>query len=122
MSDYRTAYPDRYPILKAYAKENRANPTLAEDILWQHLRCGQIGIKFLRQHIIGDYIADFASREQGLIIEVDGAYHTEPQQQIEDALREEALEQMGYHVLRFTNEEILYDIDNVITQIENQLK
>ena len=122
MSDYRTADPDRYPLLKAYAKENRANPTLAEDVLWQHLRGGQLGIKFLRQHIIGDFIADFVSREQGLVIEVDGAYYAERTQQDDDAAREQALERMGFHVIRFTNEEVLYKTDSVITQIYNLLK
>ena len=122
MSDYRTAYPDRYSLLKAYAKENRDNPTLAEDVLWQHLRGGQLGIKFLRQHIIGDYIADFVSREHGLVIEVDGAYHAERRQQDDDAMREQALERMEFHVIRFTNEEVLYNTDSVINQIYNLLK
>lgn len=82
----------------------------------------ELGEKFLRQHIIGDYIVDFVSRHDGLVIEVDGGYHSEPRQQEEDKLREEALEQMGYHVIRFTNEEVLCDIENVLNQIENYFK
>jgi len=117
--DYRTASPDRYTRLKAFAQENRKNPTLAEQQLWKHLERKQLGIKFLRQHIIGDYIVDFVSREQGLVIEVDGAYHAERQQQEDDAIREHDLEKMGFHILRFTNEEVLYNIDNVLQQIEN---
>ena len=115
---YKTASPDRYELLKEFARENRRNATLAEDVLWNYLRKNDFEVKFLRQHVIGDYIVDFVSREGGLIIEVDGGYHSEPRQQDDDKLREEALENMGYHVLRFTNEEVLYNIEYVIDQIE----
>ena len=78
-----------------------------------------MGVEFLRQHIIGDYIADFASRHDGLIIEVDGGYHAERQQKEDDAVRERNLEHMGFHIMRFTNEEVLFDIDKVLQQIED---
>ena len=77
-----------------------------------------MGVDFLRQHIVGDYIADFASRHGGLIIEVDGVYHSERQQAENDAIRESHLEQMGFHVMRFSNEEVLYNVDHVLNQIE----
>ncbi len=118
---YKTASPDRYELLKAFARENRKNATLAENVLWEYLRNGELGEKFLRQHIIGDYIVDFVSRHDGLVIEVDGGYHSESRQQEEDKLREEVLEQMDYHVIRFTNEEVLCDIENVLNQIENHI-
>ena len=120
--DYRTASPDRYEILKAFAQENRKNPTLAEQELWKCLDRKQLGVRFLRQHIIGDYIVDFVSREQGLIIEVDGAYHAELEQHERDELRAQELERMGFHILRFSNEEVLFDIDNVLQQIEDYFK
>ena len=116
---YKTASPDRYGLQTAYARENRKNATLAENVLWEYLRNGGLGEKFLRQHVIGDYIVDFVSRHDGLVIEVDGGYHSEPCQQVEDKLREDALEQMGYHVMRFTNEEVLYSTDRVLEQISN---
>ena len=116
---YKTASPDRYLLLKAFARENRENATLAEDVLWDGLRRNSLGIKFLRQHVIGDYIVDFVSRTGGLIIEVDGGYHSEPKQQADDEMREKALEEMGYHVIRFTNEEVLNDTDIIIEQIMN---
>ena len=119
---YKTASPDRYALLRAYARENRKNATIAEGFLWEHLRNGALGVDFLRQHIVGDYIADFASRHGGLIVEVDGGYHAERQQMENDAIRESALEQMGFHILRFTNEEVLYDIDNVLQKIEDYFK
>ena len=121
MSDYRTVSPDRYQLLKAFAQENRRNATVAEQVLWKYLERKQLGVKFLRQHIIGDYIVDFVSREQGLVIEVDGGYHAERQQQEDDAIREQDLYRMGFHVLRFTYEEVIFDIESVITQIENYL-
>ena len=78
-----------------------------------------MGETFLRQHVIGDYIVDFVSRHGGLVIEVDGGYHSEPRQKEDDQLREEKLEEMGYHIIRFSNEEVLYDIDNVLNQIDH---
>jgi len=110
-----------YALLRAYARENRRNATLAEDVLWEHLRGKALGVKFLRQHIIGEYIVDFVSRESGLVIEVDGGYHAEPHQQENDMQREKDLERMGFHVLRFTNETVLYDTEYVLEQIANNL-
>ena len=118
MWDYKTASPDRYALLKEYARENRQHATEAECALWSVLRRRNTGKKFLRQHIVGDYIADFICDEAGLIIEVDGGYHAERQQQEDDAFRTRELENMGFHVMRFSNEDILFDIDNVISQIE----
>ncbi|MBR4730297.1 MAG: endonuclease domain-containing protein [Prevotella sp.] len=121
--EYKTASPDRYGLLKAFARENRQNMTVAERILWDELRNEAIeGHNFLRQYIIGDYIVDFLCRDNGLIIEVDGGYHSEPKQQENDEDRTEWLESHGYHVLRFSNEEIMYDLDNVIEKIEKSLK
>ena len=116
--DYRSASPDRYALLKEFAKENRKNATLAENVLWDCLRKNALAIKFLRQHIIGDYIVDFVSLHDGLVIEVDGGYHSEPTQKTDDEVREEVLEQMGYHIIRFTNEEVLNNTEHVIEQIE----
>ena len=101
-------------MLRAYARENRKNATLVESVLWERLRSNDFDIRFLRQHIIGDYIADLLAREQGLIIEVDGAYHAELEQHEKDEMREEKLEQMGYHIMRFSNDEVLFDTEKVM--------
>ena len=71
---YQTAYPDTYNIVKEYARENRKYQTTSEAILWETIRKNQLGVKFRRQHIIGDYIADFICLEKRLIIEIDGNY------------------------------------------------
>jgi len=96
--------------------------TLAESFLWQNLRANVLGHKFLRQHVIGDYIVDFVCRDDGLIIEVDGAYHAEREHMKDDEIRTHDLESMGFRVIRFTNEEVLYGIESVMEEIENQLK
>ena len=111
-----------YGLLKNFARENRKNATLAEQILWEQLRNNAIGVKFLRQHIIGDYIVDFVSREKGIVVEVDGGYHSEPRQKANDILREQYLEQMSFHIIRFTNEEVINETEYVITQIKNSTK
>lgn len=116
-ASFQTSSPNRYMMLREHARRNRKNATLAEGFLWEHLRDNDFGEAFLRQHIIGDYIVDFVSRHGGLVIEVDGGYHFAGEQPVEDAIRERDLERMGFHVMRFTNEEVLYDIDNVMQQI-----
>ena len=119
--DFRTASPDRYQLLKTFARQNRRNATLAESVLWQQLRERPMGAIFLRQHIIGDYIVDFVTLNKKLIIEVDGAYHAEPMQQENDTNRTEALNKMGFQVIRFTNEEVMYNTNEAIQRITNYL-
>ena len=99
---FKTAAPDRYGLLKEFARENRKNATLAEHVLWDELRENELGARFLRQHIIGDFIVDFVALEVGLIIEVDGAYHSERQQEEDDERRTRELKTMGFEVIRFT--------------------
>ena len=110
-----------YPLLWRFTKENRNNPTEAERLLWFNLSNKQLGVRFRRQHIIGQYIADFACLEKMLIIELDGGYHSLPEQQISDEQRTADLQEMGYRVIRFTNEELFQGIDLVLTQIKNAL-
>lgn len=114
-----TADPMMYGLLKQYAEENRNKPTEAESVLWEALKGKGIGDKFRRQHIISDFIVDFFCAELGLIIEVDGGYHNYPPQMKSDAERTEALSQLGYIEIRFTNEEVLGDIDGVLHKISN---
>ncbi|MCR4920264.1 MAG: endonuclease domain-containing protein [Bacteroidaceae bacterium] len=119
---YETASPDRYELLKQFATENRKNQTQAERFLWESLRGEALGYDIRRQHIIGDYIADFVCLDASLIIEVDGGYHAEREQQENDAIRTKALSRLGFRIIRFTNEEILFDIDKVLEQIRQELQ
>ena len=118
---YKTASPDRYELLKAFARENRRNQTVAEYFLWQQIKGNRLGAKFLRQHIIYDYIADFVALDQMLIIEVDGGYHCTTEQLEWDAYRTEDLVKFGFKVIRFTNEEVLNNITGVTDSIINEL-
>lgn len=115
-----TAEPLLYDILKVNALQNRKDST--EAALWQYPSGKQFGAKFLRQHIIGDYIVDFLCRKNNLVIEFDGGYHSTLDQQIEDQQRTVWLEVQGYHVIRFTNEQVLFDIDNVINNIKKNIQ
>ena len=80
-----------------------------------------LGQKCRRQYIIGEYIVDFFFRQSMLIVEIDGGYHFTEEQQKEDVTRQNWLEQKGYKVLRFTNEQVLYDIDKTINKIKEHL-
>ncbi|KFC24596.1 hypothetical protein IO90_00335 [Chryseobacterium sp. FH1] len=97
----------------------RENETDAEKILWEKLRNKQLGgFKFRRQHPISLYIADFYCYKLKLIIEVDGAYHYTKEQIPKDEERTKILEFNGIHVIRFSNDEILSNIEKVLKEIE----
>ena len=118
---FETSAPDRYELLKDFAKENRREMTESEQVLWEALRTLNCGFHFRRQHPIGDYIADFICLKKKLVIEVDGGYHAEPMQQQSDQWRTDFLESKGYTVIRFKNEEISNDLNEVIMRIKEQL-
>lgn len=119
---YETANCMAYNLLRKFSQENRKNPTEAESILWNALRASQCGVRFRRQHIIGDYIADFVCLSRKLIIEVDGGYHKKAVQQVSDARRTEELMRLGYKVIRTTNEEIIDNIERVMNKINEELR
>jgi len=102
--------------LRKNAKRLRSDMTEAEWALWYHLRAKRFcGIKFYRQKIVGNYIADFLSLNPKLIIELDGSQHAE---QIEyDRIRTAYLEEQAFTVIRFWNDEVLRDINMVLDVI-----
>ena len=118
---FKTANPFNYELLKENAKHNRNNSTQAENALWEALRGKQLGEKFRRQHVIGDFIVDFISFKSKIVIEVDGEYHNEPEQIEADNLRTNFLNEAGFKVLRFKNEEVLGNIDGVIEKIKEEI-
>lgn len=118
---FKTASPDRYELLKAFARENRNHATEAEKVLWSFVKGQVLGPRFLRQHIIKDYIADFVALEAHLVIEVDGGYHATSEQMDWDAYRTEELEKLGFKVIRFKNEEILFEPEKVLDRIIYEL-
>ena len=113
---------ENYRLLREFAEHNRKYPTEAERILWGLLKNKDLDAKFRRQHIIGNYIADFVCLHSKLIIEVDGGYHLVDDQIVKDTERTEELEQLGFHVIRFTNEEVLSDTERVMSVINKAVK
>ena len=97
----------------------RGVPTEAEKLLWEYLRANQLGVKFRRQHPLGDYIADFVCLEKHLVIELDGKSHEETAEH--DSLRDETLALLGYKTIRFTNEELFGEIECVLATIQKNL-
>ena len=117
---YKTANPILWKVLKANSKHNRKEQTEAEGLLWQYLRDSQLGYKIRRQHAIDGYIADFVCLKKGLVIEVDGEYHLDNEEN--DALRTEVLNKYGFEVIRFTNEEVAENTISVAQKIKDKLE
>lgn len=101
----------------------RKDLTTPENIVWQRIRARQLnGYKFRRQYGIGDYIVDFYCAEQRLIIEIDGDSHYEECQIIYDEIRTKYLESFNNKVIRFTNNEVMENLEGVLESITSQLK
>ncbi|MBQ0021599.1 MAG: DUF559 domain-containing protein [Bacteroidales bacterium] len=118
---WHTADVLNYEILKNNAKENRKEMTEAESVFWNFARSSGLGEKCRRQYIIDNYIVDFFFRKSMLIIELDGEYHQIEEKKLLDATRQERLECLGYKILRFKNEEILFNTKRVINTIQQHL-
>ena len=103
------------------AKCMRKEPTDAEAALWELLRDKKLGDKFRRQHLIDDFIVDFVCLSKNLVIEVDGGYHNDPTQKEYDQQRTLYLNEKGFKVIRFTNEEVLGNTEAVLTKIKDIL-
>ncbi len=115
---YLTGNSDLVKDTLQYAKGMRKEPTKAEALLWEALRNKNLGYKFRRQHPVGRFIGDFVALEKQMIVEIDGGYHAIPEQTELDEARTLELEQKHlYKVIRFTNEEVLNDLDTVVSQI-----
>ena len=105
------------------AKKLRENPTLAEDTLWIALRNNQLdGYKFRRQHPLSIYIADFYCHKLKLVIEVDGGYHQTDEQLLLDKRRTADIEFQGIKVIRFTNNEVMNNLLEVLNKIKEYIK
>ncbi len=112
--------PDLWEKLKPIAYEKRHEPTDAEKELWKYLRKHQLhGLSFRRQHCIGRFIVDFYCKRAKLVIEVDGEIHR--YQKEEDLIRQKYLESHELKVLRFSNNMVLNNVEEVIVQINSYL-
>lgn len=100
------------------ARTLRRDSTEAEKALWPKLRAGQLGVKFRRQMWLAGYIADFASVEARLVIELDGGQHAECET---DAIRTAAISAQGYQILRFWNNDVIDNLEGVLLMIQRAL-
>ncbi|MBK6767303.1 MAG: endonuclease domain-containing protein [bacterium] len=96
----------------------RKEPTAAEKKLWLHLRSGKLGTRARRQMTIGPFIADFVLPDHRLILEVDGPTHATDEQIEHDARRTAWFQERGYHMLRFSNLDVLQNISGVLERIQ----
>lgn len=102
------------------ARERRRQSTVSEGLLFSILRARQLcGLKFRREHPIGPFIADFACVAKMLVIEVDGGYHDQVQEQ--DLVRQHDLQNPGWDVIRFTDKDIENDCETVGDAIARHL-
>jgi very-short-patch-repair endonuclease len=105
----------RHEVTRNRAKALRTGMTAAEQKLWTVLRANGLGVKFQRQVVLAPYIADFAARSARLVVELDGDTHADAHAY--DAARTAALEARGYRVIRFTNSEVMTNIEGVARAI-----
>ena len=109
--------------LKPLGRKLRSNQTDAERLLWSKIRKKQMeNFQFNRQKPIGIYITDFYCHKARLVIEIDGGQHYEDQNILEDKKREEYLRRLGLKTIRFTNLEVLKNIENVVDEIYQEIK
>ncbi|WP_354433289.1 endonuclease domain-containing protein [Martelella mangrovi] len=106
-----------------FARSLRRNETDAEKVLWREIRNRNLnGFKFVRQYPVGPYFADFACREKTLVVELDGAQHAE---NMRDAERTRYINNAGFSVIRFWNEEVLRErndvLETIVAILENRL-
>ena len=106
------------PALKERARRLRRQMTDSEQELWSGLRLKQVlGVQFYRQKPIGDYIVDFYAPRARLVVEVDGSQHLTPNHAQRDAQRDAYLMGLGLRVLRFSNSQVLTELDAVVEVI-----
>lgn len=107
--------------LKKYAQALRKNQTREEGLLW-YCFLSRYPLRFRRQYIIGNFIADFYCHKAGLVIELDGSQHYDPQKMEYDRKRTKYLESQGLKVLRFTNTDIQQRLRGVCEAIDIAVK
>ncbi len=102
--------------LTGFARDNRKHMSEPETRIWLALRAERFGgIKFRRQKVIGQYIADFAANEPKLVIEIDGGTHDVDDQA--DSIRTRFLEAQGYRVVRYSNTEVMQNLEGVLIHL-----
>jgi leucyl-tRNA synthetase/very-short-patch-repair endonuclease len=109
------------PVQYGLAKQMRKGHTEAEGKMWELLRSNNLGVKFRRQHPIESYIVDFICLQEKLVIEVDGGYHETDEQKSYDEIRARTLNEIGFTVIRFANDEVINKTEEVKEKIKAKL-
>ena len=99
------------PYLRNSARELRKARNLSEALLWRELKGGKLGVRFLRQRPIGNYIVDFFCHELGLVLEIDGVSHNAKVER--DVERQKNIEAKGLTFLRFLDNDVKNNLDGV---------
>ena len=110
------------PLIFENARELRKRLTPAEQTFWLRLKEKFPEYKFRRQHPISIYIADFYCHKLKLVIEIDGTFHDSMEAKLSDETRQKHLESLNLKVVRFTNEQIKNDVENMIQIIASIIK
>jgi very-short-patch-repair endonuclease len=110
--------------LRTFANQNRKQMTKAEACIWKYALKSSMrnGYKFRRQRPIAKYIVDFACLELNLIIEIDGGTQNIESINNKDSIRQTELESLGFKVIRFTDDEVLKNMDGVIFKIDETIE
>ncbi|RDL44970.1 hypothetical protein DN730_04960 [Marinomonas piezotolerans] len=107
---------------KSLRSQLRANMTDPERRLWRYLRKNQLGVKVRRQFGIGRYIVDFYCPAKRLVIEVDGDSHYTEEGMAYDQVRDQYMASLGICVMRFTNQQVMQEMEGVVDVIAAELK
>ena len=108
-------------LMTELARDMRREPTPCENMFWQAVRGRKLdGVKFRRQQVIEHFIVDFFVPSHRLVVEIDGDIHLGQQEQ--DAVRQQFFEDCGLNVMRFTNQEIEADLNEVLGRVRAALK
>ncbi|WP_430429510.1 endonuclease domain-containing protein [Maribacter litoralis] len=111
-----------HPYLVELAKKLRNNMTLGEIALWREIKGKKLGRKFSRQIPIDQYIVDFYCKNLQLAIEVDGSIHFKEGHQEKDRIRQERLESLGVHMLRFSDTDVKNNLSSVLEEIKGYIE
>jgi len=104
------------------ARMLRGSETKAEKLLWVHLKQNKLnGFRFKRQHPISTFIADFYCHKVKLVIEIDEVYHNSAGQKIKDINRDAVMADLGLKILRFSDQEVINQIEDVLDRIKKEL-
>lgn len=111
-----------HPLIFKKAEELRNNMTPSEEVLWNFLRSKEWNYKFRRQHPLFMYVADFYCHRLKLVIEIDGSIHQLEEVKRNDTIRQYHLESLGIKVMRFTNDDVMHNLQSVINQIKQVIQ